>query len=144
MKLLGVMLAGVSLSAVAFTAVPDIKPILQISQVTGRSETVVAKTLGKPTACEPSKYGRRCEYQKPPARYEVVFIKGKADWITIEDPRIDNALTAPVWIGLPAKPVDVATSEVLRWSGLGGLLEVSSFKGAGGKPSYLYIKSSTR
>ncbi|WP_147289945.1 hypothetical protein [Crenobacter cavernae] len=128
----------------AFTPVPDIKPVLQIKQIVGQTEAAVAKMLGKAASCEQSKYGRRCEYRKSPARYEVVFIKGKADWITVEDPRIDNALTAPVWIGLPAKPVDVGTSEVLRWNGLGGLLEVSAYKGSGGRPSYLYIKSVTR
>jgi len=62
------------------------EPIVDVIKITGKSQKDVAAHLGKEILCGKSKYGKKCQYKK--GETEVVFINGKADWITVED--IDN------------------------------------------------------
>ena len=131
-----------------FTPVPDIKPVWQIMDIAGQPQAAVEKILGHPQGdCENNKYGKSCRYTATPAEWEIVYIKGKADWITLREPRIDNALTSPVWLGLPFEQPDVGTPAVLRWHKFDGLREYSVFvytSPSGGKNiDYIYIKTTT-
>jgi hypothetical protein len=58
------------------------EPIVDVLKIAGKSESEVASYLGASKSCGKSKYGNKCEYTK--GETEVVFINGKADWITVE------------------------------------------------------------
>lgn len=105
-------------------------PLFRIAEVAGRSEAELAVVLGPPYACKSSLYSRRCQYG--PGSTEVVFIDGKADWLTLRSPgEVAFDASALARIGLAAKPPDQATTEELVWSGIGGLREVRVISDAG-------------
>ncbi len=58
------------------------EPIVDVLKIAGKSESEVTSYLGAPKSCGKSKYGNKCQYTK--GETEVVFINGKADWITVE------------------------------------------------------------
>ena len=133
--------ASMAASTPSFTPVPDIKPVWQIMDIAGQPQAAV---LGQPQGdCENNKYGKSCRYSAASAEWEIVYIKGKADWLTLTDKRIDNAYTAPVWIGLPSNPPTVAAPARLAWDNYPGLLEVSAHMNADKSLQYLYIKTVT-
>jgi len=126
-----------SFSSVAFS-----EPVLNVNNVVGKTKAEVAKVIGNPLNCEKSKYGSKCTYSK--GESEIVFIKGKADWITIE--AIDHIpfnISALESIGLPKQKADFKNNYTLRWSGINGLYEVSIFKG-NKNSDYAYIKAVTK
>lgn len=136
--------ASMAASTPSFTPVPDIKPVWQIMDIAGQPPAAVEKILGQPQGdCENNKYGKSCRYSAASAEWEIVYIKGKADWLTLTDKRIDNAYTAPVWIGLPSNPPTVAAPARLAWDNYPGLLEVSAHMDADKSLQYLYIKTVT-
>lgn len=123
-------------------------PIVDLPKIAGSSKDEVSEQLGKPTSCGDSKYGEKCTFEK--AKVEIVFINGKADWITIE--AMDNvaldssALTA---LGLKPKEFSFADENVMRWDSIPGFIEISIFPvWVNGKRApgvdYAYIKTSTR
>lgn len=121
----------------AFSSV-QAAPLFDITAVAGKYEKEVAKVLGKPSTCSKSKYGPKCEYRD--GQLEVVFIKGQADWITVNGlgrvPFNDAAITM---LGLAQSPPTVAMPVVKRWGNIQGLLSVSVFKGSQGC-DYAYVK----
>ena len=117
-------------------------PVVKISDIAGKSKSAVASTLGKAKSCGSSKYGEKCTYEK--GQIEIVFIKGKADWITVE--ALDNInydSSALVALGLNATEPTFKNANTIRWNGINGLLEVSIFP-AGKTVDYAYIKASTK
>ena len=116
--------------------------IVDVTKIAGKSENDVSAYLGQPSSCGNSKYGKKCQYQK--GETEVVFIKGKADWITVEGidliPFSKSALSA---IGLKEARPSFSNDFTLRWDSIQGLMEVSIFKGAS-KSDYAYIKVKTK
>lgn len=116
--------------------------VIDLTQIAGKSESQVSAYLGKPESCSPSKYGKKCLYQK--AETEIVFINAKADWITIEGldhvPFNANVLSS---LGLKASVPSFSNSSTLRWNSVQGMLEVSVFKGAS-LSDYAYIKVQTK
>lgn len=52
-----------------------------VTALAGKSEKEVAEVLGKPGTCSKIKNGPKCEHKD--GQLEVVFIKGRADWITV-------------------------------------------------------------
>jgi len=115
--------------------------VVSINTIAGKTQTEVAAVLGQPSTCEPSKFGQRCYYAK--GETEVVFIAGKADWITIEAldqyPFSESALAA---LGLKPTEPTFRSASVLRWTNIPGLREVSLFRGQT-KADYAYIKVKT-
>jgi len=115
--------------------------IVDITKIAGKSQKEVAVYLGDEISCSDSKYGKKCQYEK--GETEIVFIKGKADWITVEG--IDNvpfsksALNA---LGLKEKRPTFKNNFTLRWEPIQGLRSVSVFKGTS-KSDYAYIKVKT-
>lgn len=98
-------------------------PLFRIAEVAGHSEAELAVVLGPPWDCESSLYSRRCRYA--PDNTEVVFIDGKADWLTVRSPgEVAFDASALGRIGLPDRKPDQATAEELVWTGFGGLREV--------------------
>ncbi len=106
-------------------------PLFRIGEVAGRSEAELATVLGPPWDCESSLYSRRCRYA--PGGTEVVFIDGKADWLTIRSPgEVGFDASALTRIGLAAKKPDQTTAEELIWTDLGGLREVRAVSDGNG------------
>jgi len=134
-----------TLLALIFFLIPGIalaQNVVDILKIAGKSKAEVGSYLGKPTSCGNSKYGEKCTYVK--GETEIVFIKGKADWITVEGidhiPFASSALTA---IGLKEQRPSFQNDFTLRWQGIQGLMEVSIFKGSS-SADYAYIKVATR
>lgn len=119
-------------------SVQEIIAVVDIATIAGKSEADVGLVLGEPLSCEDVSQGKKCLYQQGDT--EIVYISGKADWITIEAldvaPYSDMALS---YIGLTASPPTFSNEFVKRWSGISGLLEVSIFP-APSSVDYAYIK----
>ena len=133
---------ALALSLTLFSSVAFSSTLIDVIKIAGKNQSQVAEILGKPSNCSKSKYGQKCSYSV--AETEIVFIKGKADWITVEGidnvPFNRNALKS---IGLsPTKP-SFKNNFTLRWSSIQGLKQVSVFKGATNS-DYAYIKAFTK
>ncbi|MHB1183682.1 MAG: hypothetical protein ACYC4A_03135 [Desulfobulbia bacterium] len=120
---------------------PKITAVVDVPSIAGKAEEQVAVALGEPNSCENIKQGKKCFYQ--PGDTEVVFISGKADWITINalDSAPYSAEALPL-LGLEKASASFSNDFVMRWSGVPGLLEVSIFP-AQGHVDYAYIKTAT-
>jgi len=125
-----------------FTTLTYAAPIVDINKIAGKTKNKVSKYLGKPTSCKKNKYGKKCNYKK--GETEIVFINGKADWITIEGidsiPFSPSALKA---LGLKTTKPSFKNNFSLKWSSINGLREVTIFKGSS-KSDYVYIKVKTK
>ena len=116
--------------------------VIDVPAIAGKSKSAVAGLIGNPSACSQTKYGEKCSYSK--GETEIVFIKGRADWITVE--AMDSVpfnQSALISIGLRNTKPSFKNNFTLRWSGLNGLYEVSIFKGKD-NCDYAYIKAFTR
>ena len=116
--------------------------VIDVPALVGKSKADVAKIIGEPISCGSSKYGEKCQFNK--AETEIVFIKGKADWITVEG--LDNKPFSDSTIqllGFNAKTPSFSNSFTKRWEPLQGLLSVSLFKGSRNS-DYAYIKAYTK
>ncbi|MDC0550137.1 hypothetical protein OAO58_00890 [bacterium] len=118
------------------------EPVVDILKIAGKSKSEVESVLGKPTKTSKSKYGEKCTYKT--GETEIVFIKGKADWITVEgvDELPFNERTIKS-IGLKEAKTVHKTEWEMRWEKIQGLLSVSLFKGEK-KSDYFYIKVKTK
>ncbi len=128
--------------AVFTTAVAHAEPIVDVLKIAGKSENEVSNYLGSASSCGKSKYGNKCQYAK--GETEVVFINGKADWITVDGidsiPFTKSVLAA---IGLNEVNPSFSNNFTLRWNSIQGLMEVSIFKGDS-TSDYAYIKVKTK
>lgn len=120
--------------------------VLDLAQVAGKPKPAVEKVLGKADSCEaisPSRVGKvpKCTFQG--GKVEVVFIDGKADWITVYAPGVSFDQGAVAALGLPAGKPDFSNAFTMRWKGIGGYREVAAFPGAGNEVDYLYVRVAT-
>lgn len=110
-------------------SVAHAEAIVDVTKIAGKSQKEVTAYLGKEMSCGKSKYGKKCQYKK--GETEIVFIKGKADWITVEGidniPFSESALSA---LGLKEKRPSFENNFTLRWEPIQGLKSVPVFKGA--------------
>lgn len=94
--------------------------------------------LGPSESCETTLYSRRCRYS--PGNTEVVFIDGRADWLTVNElgeTPFDDALLGR--IGLPSSRARNTDNGDKRWTGVSGLREVTAH-GSDGRVAYIRIK----
>ena len=116
--------------------------VINLQSIAGKSQSEVQVVLGAATSCSESKHGKKCFFEA--GETEIVFIKGKADWITVEG--FDNiafdekALDA---LGLIPTTPDFKNEFTMRWISLEGYLEVSLFKGVSNL-DYANIKVATK
>ncbi|MFZ4504658.1 MAG: hypothetical protein ACOYM1_11995 [Methylovulum sp.] len=116
--------------------------VIDVTKIAGKSKSEVTSYLGTPSSCGSSKYGEKCQYKK--GETEIVFIAGKADWITIEgvdEIPFSSAILGA--LGLEEKKPTFKNDFTLRWEGVQGIMEVSVFKGASAS-DYAYIKVKTK
>jgi len=126
----------------SFVGVVEADVIIDVTKIAGGKESDVATYLGNPSSCGNSKYGKKCQYEKGDT--EIVFIQGKADWITIEGiDHIPFSKTALGALGLKETRPTFSSNFTLRWESIQGLREVSLFKG-GASSDYAYIKVKTK
>lgn len=130
------------LSLTIFSSMAFSSALIDVTKVVGKNKDQLAEILGKETSCSKNKYGEKCSYTV--AETEIVFINGKADWITVEGidnvPFNNDALKS---IGITPTTPSFKSNFTLRWSSIQGLNEVSIFKGATNS-DYAYIKAFTK
>jgi len=118
-----------------------VKVVIDIPRIALKSKEEVVAVIGAPLECEETKHGEKCSFA--PGETEIVFIDGKADWITVSDmaamPYSENSLAA---IGLTVMPPSVLTTEPLAWNSIDGLRAVSFFP-SGKSIWYAYIRAKT-
>lgn len=117
------------------------EPVVDVTKIAGKTRAEAETVLGAPDECETSMHGDKCRYLK--SHTEIVYIDGKADWITVgfDDEPYDPA--AIVKLGFKQEPPSFQNEFAIRWEGIDGLLEASLFPGVKGKAAYAYIKAAT-
>jgi hypothetical protein len=113
--------------------------VLRIGEIVGKTPDELKAVLGAPLNCETSLYSSRCEYST--GATEVVFIEGKADWITVKalgETKLDPA--ALPRIGLPQKKPNVTEASRLIWTNIEGLREVQAI-GDGERIEFILVKA---
>lgn len=126
--------------------------VIDLKNIAGKSKLDVDKILGKPEQVEPFKErstpckNRPCEkayYQKD--KFEVIFIDGKADWITVNNLSEYNFDEENIEIlGLSVTEPDFKNPQsVIRWKNIGNINEINIFNDGSDKISYAYIKVAT-
>lgn len=123
------------------------KPLQGALLLAGKTAAEVAAGIGQPTAREKTKHGPKMTYTLGSgATIEIVYIGGKADWITMTPragKRIPFTPQAITGIGLAeAKPTSKEL-DVIRWENIQGLRKVSVHRGGDGTVWYFYIKAKT-
>lgn len=123
--------------------------LVDLKQIAGKNKTEVDKILGKSDRVESfSERSTPCKnipcekayYQKD--KYEIIFINGKADLITINDLSQYDLIEENLEIfNLPLTEPEFKNSEdLIRWKNIEGINEISIFNDGAGKISYAYIK----
>lgn len=115
--------------------------VMDVMQVVGRSEAEIAALLGPPGSCEDIHRARLCRY---PRDDEVMFVRGKADMITVQGMdavAFDEAALAALGLA-PAEP-DHRDEHAIRWASIPGLHEVTVFPAPGNRVHYAYVKVGT-
>jgi len=115
--------------------------VVDVSKLAGKSKDEVADYLGSPGRCKFHRWGEICRYRKD--KLEILYISGKADWITIEELK-DIAFEAEALrsLGLRVKEPDVRDDKSMLWNDLDGLKEVTIFN-TRGMVDHAYIKVAT-
>lgn len=129
---------------IAFISIPLLAEdtIIDITKIASQPKNKVDSIL-KLDKCSNSKYGNKCSYNKE--QYEIVYINGKSDWITINKlGDIKYSETALQSIGLPKTGATFKNDNTIRWTNISGFLEISLFPGQNGKADYIYIKTVTK
>ncbi|MDP2314047.1 MAG: hypothetical protein Q8P41_14185 [Pseudomonadota bacterium] len=145
-------------------AAPPVPPIeepspaaapFDIRSIIGKNKEGLVGVLGEPSGCEtvtPSRVGKvpKCVYRD--GSVEVVFIKNRADWITVngtESRSPQAALDVPFdaaslpSVGLSGTPTAKSPIGIFWRGSIEGVREVSMFGQPGAKVSYIYVKAFT-
>lgn len=123
------------------STVAQASSVVDIPKIAGQSMKQVSELLRAKPTCAKNKHGTKCDYND--GRIEIIFIDGKADWITVNGleqvPFTDAGI---IRLGFSEKSPAFRSPVAMRWNGLPGVLEVSMFKGQIGT-DYAYIKVKT-
>ena len=114
---------------------------LNILAIAGKDKASVAKVLGEPSECSQIKYGEKCIYSGP--EIDVVFIKEKADWITLNKVSdLDFNAETLTKLGLDSAEPSWSNEHSIRWKNIQGLKSVELHPN-GEKIYFIYVKVST-
>lgn len=120
-------------------------PLLDIRAIAAHAEVETHPHLGKPTDTKSVKINGKnypkCSYKD--GAVEIVYINGKADWITITLKNGTFDKTALGIIGLPIADPTFSSQNVLRWENYEGIRDLSLFSKPDGTIDYFYIKTLT-
>ena len=113
---------------------------IPVPALAGASEADAARQLGQASRCEPSKYGRKCFYMGDAV--QIMFIDGAADWFTVTPQKAAYSPSSLDQLGIPQGQAPAfSNGQVIRWTGLVGLREVSVYPDGSGGVRYFYIKA---
>jgi hypothetical protein len=127
--------------------------IVNLKTIAGKTSQEVEAILGKAESTEKaSPSGTPCKenpcdkslYQS--GKFEIIYINGKADWITINNVS-DHALNDKniELLGLPAsEPAFNNPTSTIRWEAVEGINSISFFNNGSGKIDYINIKTATK
>lgn len=118
------------------------KKLIDVLWLAGKTKEQISKGIGKPLECAKGKHGEVCSFEK--AETEITFVKGKADWIIIE--QIDNMIFQQETIkevGLyPSKPT-MENRYIMQWENRQGLLKFTLIRGFDNSADYIEIEAKT-
>lgn len=117
-------------------------PLLNIATIASKTPEEVATQLGKATEMEPIKINGK-NHQKftyKDEAVEIVFINGKADWITITLNHGTFNKTALGILTLPIVEPTTNSPNVLRWKNHEGINSIALFPKDQNSIDYFYIK----
>jgi hypothetical protein len=125
---------------------PDISVSFPLLKVAGAGSADVAALIGEPKAWEKTTDGPKAIYLD--GAVEIVFIKDRADWITVYPPKPGirfQARDVTSYLGINKKDPHFANKFTMRWNRTDGLVEVSAFPASknGEMVEYLYILART-
>lgn len=126
-------------------ATPPAALLVDVPALAGKDEAAVAKLLGKPVSGEKTKYGPKKLYKLRGTDVEVVYIGGKADWLTItpgNDAPVPFGPACGQAIGIGVRP-DHVTAQAITWNNAPGFISVTASP-AEGRVWYWYVKVKTR
>ena len=146
-----IVLLAIALAGSLFNIKPKEKPqaLLDIRTVAGADPVAVEKVLGKAEKLDPVKNRRSGCTACPKFAYkngaiEIVYINGKADWLTLNlkggkwDENAIEMLALP-----PATPTGKAPGAI-RWEGnIPGFREIAVFPAEDQTIQYFYVKTVT-
>jgi hypothetical protein len=133
-------------------AKPASNTIVNLSSISGKTLAEVEAVLGKAESTEKaSPSGTPCK-ENPcdkaffqSGKYEIVFINGKADWITINNlSEYTLSETNIELLGFTLTPPVSSNTTVIRWEDVDGIGQVSFFNNGSGKIDYANIKVATK
>lgn len=127
--------------AFAGTGVTPPNPLIPVLELAGKDLAAVEKVVGKSEACDKVKYGQLCVFGS--AGLEIVFIDGKADWITYNNPA--NLLYKAQSItnfGFELTDPTRQNEFSMEWKGINGMKSVTFFPN-GEVIAYVLVKSKT-
>jgi hypothetical protein len=126
---------------------PPAQVVVDVTTIADKSPAQVALVLGKPTSTSSERYGegRITTYEYKRGQVEIVFRRGKADWITIRGlENIPFSAASIRSIGLQdGTPSFANPAWVYRWENYQGLRQVQIFKAPGGGINYAYVLVNT-
>ena len=109
----------------AFEHLPEADPSAdwRLADFAGKPREQAEQALGRPYGCESALHSERCRY---PNGIEIVYIDGRADWVTIRFPYGRHPLNADALqrLGLPVQTPSAEDEHSLSWTGLPGLQSV--------------------
>jgi hypothetical protein len=118
------------------------KSIQEVEAVLGKAEST-EKASPSDTPCKENPCDKAF-YQS--GKFEIIYINGKADWITINNVS-DHELNDKniELLGLPASaPAFNNAASVIRWEAVEGINTISFFNNGSGKIDYVNIKTATK
>lgn len=121
----------------------EVPVIIDLKSLVGKSPSTVAKILGEASEKTNTQDGPKFTYQN--GKYEIVYIKGKADWITIN--QIQELTFHPDVIkafGFTPTAPDFANDGIFRWEKLQNIKSFSVFSDTKGKCDYAYLRATTK
>ena len=121
--------------------------LINIPAIAGKTQNEVSSVLGSPSLSQtvnPSRTNCPCPknlYQA--GKYEIVFMNGVADWITINSiSNMKYEKESLEQLGLPVSSPTFSSSDSLRLENVAGLKQVEFFPSGDGI-SYIYLKANT-
>lgn len=118
------------------------KRVFDLREIVLKEQKIVEQFLGAPVAaCEKGKHGLSCEYKRGEMAFEVIYIDGLADWISIKDKQF-KMFDVPMQLGFDYQKAAFQSRDVIRYDNSYGLRSLSVFL-AGSNVDYVYIKAKT-
>ena len=126
--------------------------VIDLKKIAGKNISEVEKILGKAEKVEPFSESstpcndQPCEkayYQKD--KFEIIFINGKADWITINElSEYDFNEDNIELFGISNSEPDFNNpDDLIRWKNIENISEINIFNNGSNKISYAYIRVAT-